>query len=210
MRLAYLLTGDVHLGGLHRARPGSMALVVKAGSRIRSVAGLKGRKIGVPHLRGLPALSAVAMLKRGGLDPDDVVLVESPYHHGVKAALLAEPYLTAGLREGRVPVLPPAGFEGLPTAGWMAADDWIKDNPRTLRAFQRALAKAHRLIAADPGQVVRVLPSYARVTSSDLDGVELGSYSADLDVPGLQRLADLARRHSVLREPLDVRDFVIK
>ncbi|MGP3934679.1 ABC transporter substrate-binding protein [Nonomuraea sp. KM88] len=206
------------VGGLYRARPGSMALVVKAGSRIRSVADLKGRKVAVPHLRGLSSLSVAALLKRSGLTTEDVILVESPYHNGVKgldagiaATLLAEPYLTTSVREKAVRVLRPAltgEFEGLPTAGWMAGDDWIQDNPRTLAAFQRALARAHRLIAADPAQAVQALASSTKFSARDLDGLALGSYSAELDVKGLQRLADLARKYSVLEKGLDVRDVI--
>nr|WP_246090601.1 ABC transporter substrate-binding protein [Nonomuraea deserti] len=206
------------VGGLYRAHPGSMALVVKAGSGIESVADLKGGKVAVPHLRGLSSLSVAALLKRGGLKMEDVALVESPYHNVVKgldaglaATLLAEPYLTTSVREKSVRVLRPAltgEFEGLPTAGWMAGDDWIRDNPRTLEAFKRALAKAHRLIAADPAQAVQALPSSTKFAARDLDGLALGSYSADLDVKGLQRLADLARKYSILKKGLDVRDVI--
>ncbi|NBE95836.1 ABC transporter substrate-binding protein [Nonomuraea sp. KC401] len=212
---------DVHVtivGGLHRAHSGSVALVVKAGSRIRSVADVKGRKIGVPTLRGLPALLGVAMLKRGGLEPEDVVFVEGPYHYGVKnldagiaSAFLAEPYLTEGVRQGRVGAGNRRGSSrGCPQqAGWPPTTG-SRTTPIRLRAFQRALAGAHRLIAAGPGQATPVLPSYAKVVPSDLDGVELGSYSRRPRRAGLQPLADLARRHSVLPRPLDVRNTVIK
>ncbi|SEG76562.1 NitT/TauT family transport system substrate-binding protein [Nonomuraea solani] len=206
------------VGGLHRAHTGTLALVVKAGSGIRTVADLKGKKIAVPYLRGLGTLSIRAM----GLRNDDVEFVETPYTAMVDglsggrfaAALLAEPYVVVSVRQGRTRVLREAlarEFDRLPTAGWMAADDWIKANPRTLAAFRRALAKAQRLIAGDLAQAVRavqVIPPDMKVAWRDLNRLALGAFPAELDLRGLQRLADLALRYSVLKKRLDVRSVI--
>jgi NitT/TauT family transport system substrate-binding protein len=207
------------VGGLHRARPGDLSLVVKARSKIRTMADLKGKKIAVSHVTGLGTLSLTAVLKQEGLDIKDVIVVESPHASmgqglasgKLAAAVQAEPHVTAGVRQGSVRVLRQlltGEFEGLPTTGWIADADWNRDNPRTLAAFRRALAKAHRVIAGDLAQAVQVIPQYAKVSARDLDGLALGPYSAELDVKGLQRLADLARRYSVLRKSLNVRNII--
>ncbi|MEO3867478.1 ABC transporter substrate-binding protein [Nonomuraea sp. B12E4] len=207
------------VGGLHQAEPGSLALVVRPGSGIRTVADLKGKRIAVTNPSGLGALSLVAMMKRAGLDRYDAKLViqqDTDMVGGLddgkyQAALLPEPFVAASVHQGRARVLQKlmtGEVAGLPSAGWTAEADWIRANPRTLAAFQRALAKARRLIASDPAQAVAVLPQYLKVTAGDLDRVALGTYPAELDVRGLQRLADMARRYTFLRKSFDVRSIV--
>ncbi|TDD21249.1 ABC transporter substrate-binding protein [Nonomuraea diastatica] len=74
----------------------------------------------------------------------------------VSAALLAEPFVTVGRETGQVRIVADTmsrDFANLHTAGITATDEWVRENPRTLAAFQRALVKAQRLIASDPQQV---------------------------------------------------------
>ncbi|MGW0803367.1 ABC transporter substrate-binding protein [Nonomuraea sp. NPDC002799] len=207
------------VGSLYQAGRGSFALMVKAKSAIRTVGDLKGKKVGISQLNGLGTLSMAAMLKRSGLRTDDVKLIEmslprmndSLADGYLDAILTAEPYITTGVREGRTRVLTDAmdgPFAKLHTAGWMATGDWSRRNPRTLAAFQRALAKAHRLIASDPAQVREILPSYLKVDKPIAADVALGSYPAQLNLRELQRVADLAREHDHLKDWLDVRSVV--
>ncbi|MCK2220937.1 ABC transporter substrate-binding protein [Actinomadura sp. ATCC 31491] len=205
------------VGGMHRAGPRSLALTVPAGSRIRDVSGLKDKWIAVPGLSGLPTLALTALLERHGLARQDVKLAETSYPDMVKglnrgrfaAALLAEPFVTAGASKVRVLEEAMSGeFAGLPDSGWAATGEWARANPRTLAAFQRAIAKAQRRIAADPALVARTLPKYLRIDPRAAARADAGSYPVGLDVRGLQRLADLARRHRFLRGPIDVRTVI--
>ncbi|MEW9547340.1 ABC transporter substrate-binding protein [Nonomuraea sp. NPDC050783] len=210
---------DVRIaGGLHRAEPRSLALAVEAGSQIRTVAGLKGKLIAVPELNGLAMLSLNAVLKRAGLAITQVKLVEKPYPEmlpGLRtgkfaAAVLAEPFVSMGQGHTRVLREMMTGeFAGLPTAGWMVEESWARANPRTMAAFLRALAKAHRVIADDPKAASAIIPSYLRTTTRETERAALGTYSAELDIPALQRLADVARRYGFLKKPLDVRSVIV-
>ncbi|MEU4580121.1 ABC transporter substrate-binding protein [Nonomuraea sp. ATR24] len=208
------------VGSLHQARPGTTALVVGAGSRIRSVAGLKGRRIGVAGLRSVEELALEATLERAGLRRSDVVLVETPLPELIgglekgrfAAALLVEPFVSQGVAQRRTRVLadPMTGaFAGLHVAGWMAGDDWVRRNPATLAAFRRALARAHRLIAEDPGQVAAILPHYIRITEPAALRIRQGVYPATPDLEELRRLADLAHERKWLKAPLDPAGLVV-
>ncbi|WP_188188419.1 ABC transporter substrate-binding protein [Nonomuraea sp. SYSU D8015] len=209
------------VSSLYQAAPGSFAVAVNAKSKIRTAADLKRKKLAIPNLIGLGPLALSAVLKRAGLRLTDVRLIERPspdmldaLEKGrVDAALLAEPFVTMGRETGHVRIVEDAmtaDFVNLHTAGMTATDQWIRRNPRTLAAFQRALTKAQRLIASDPQQVRQALPTYIRMSKAEVAGVALGSYPAKLDMTELQRIADLARTYELLRRPADVRSAVVK
>ncbi|UBU10255.1 ABC transporter substrate-binding protein [Nonomuraea gerenzanensis] len=208
------------VSGLYQARAGTSALVVRPGSGIRSVAGLKGKKIGVPYLRSTEEFALAGLLEQAGLSLDDVKLVETPLpdmgmamdRRRFDAALATEPHITQGVQQGQMRVLKDlmtGEFAGLPGQGWMAADTWIQRNPATLAAFQRALGKAHRVIADDPREVEAVLPYYVKIPRAQTAAIKQGGYPTAIDLPGLRRLAELGRRHGFLKGRFDVREAVL-
>ncbi|MGN9847092.1 ABC transporter substrate-binding protein [Nonomuraea sp. H19] len=206
---------------LYQAAPGSFAVVVNAKSKIRTATDLKRKKIAITNLAGLGPLALTAVLKRAGLTLRDVVLIERPYpdmlyavdRGQADAALLAEPFVTMARETKHTRIVEDAmtrEFANLYTAGMTATDEWIRRNPRTLAAFQRALAKAQRLIASDPQQVRDALPTYTRIPRAVAAGFALGSYPAKLDLTELQRVADLARAYKLLKRPADLGSAVVK
>ncbi|MEU1387182.1 MULTISPECIES: ABC transporter substrate-binding protein [unclassified Nonomuraea] len=207
------------VASLHRAGPGTFAIAVNPGSRIRTAADLRKKRIAVPNLAGLGRTALAAVLKRARLTFRDVLLVERPYPEMLialekgqaDAALLAEPYVTIGRASGRARIVQDAmtgEFANLYTAGMSATDRWTRANPRTLAAFRRALAKAQALIAADPRQARDVLARYTRITGTAAADVAIGSYPARLDLAELRRVADLARVYGLLGRPADLADAV--
>ncbi|WP_433436867.1 ABC transporter substrate-binding protein [Nonomuraea sp. CA-141351] len=209
------------VSSLYQAAPGSFAVVVNAKSKIRTATDLKRKKVAITNLAGLGPLALAAVLKRAGLTLRDVVLVEKPYPEMLNAmdsgqadaALLAEPFVTVGRETKHTRIVEDAmtrEFANLYTAGMTATDEWIRRNPHTLAAFQRALSKAQRLIASDPQQVRDVLPTYTKIPREVAAGVAPGSYPAKLDLTELQRVADLARAYKLLRSPADLGSAVVK
>ncbi|MDA0635875.1 ABC transporter substrate-binding protein [Nonomuraea sp. MCN248] len=205
------------VAGLYRSAPGDLAIVVNARSKIRTVRDLKRKKIAIPNLGGLGQLTVTAALKRAGLKPRDVMMAEKPYPemlHALSAgqfdaALLVEPFVTVGRERSRIvaDAIPPE-FASLPTAGLAATAEWVREHPRTLAAFQRALAKAQRLIANDPRQVREVLPTYSKTSPKEAAAMTLGSYPAELDLTELKRVADLTHAHGLVERPVDLRGAV--
>lgn len=209
------------VSSLYQAAPGSFAVVVNPKTKVRTVTDLKRKRIAVSSLAGLGKLALTAVLKRAGLTMNDVLLTAVPDREmlgevaagRVDAALLAEPFITVGLQVSRLRVVADVmtqEFANLYTAGMMATDKWIREHPRTLAAFQRALAKAQRLIASDPQQARDALLEFARVPPNLAAGVAFGSYPARLDLTELQRVADLARAYKLIKHPVDVRNTVVK
>ncbi|MEV4834442.1 ABC transporter substrate-binding protein [Nonomuraea sp. NPDC049486] len=201
------------VAGLYRSSPGDLAIVVSAKSRIRTVRDLKRKRIAIPNLGGLGQLTVTAALKRAGLKPRDVVMVEKPYPEMLyalnsgqfDAALLAEPFVTVGRERSRILAdAIPREFADLHTAGLAATAEWVRQHPRTLAAFQRALAKARHLIASDPRQVREVVPTYTKTSPEEAAALTFGSYPARLDMTELKRVADLTHAHGFTERPVDL------
>ncbi|GAA2209569.1 ABC transporter substrate-binding protein [Nonomuraea monospora] len=208
------------VSGLYEPGPGTTALVVKAKSAIRSVADLKGKKIGVSYLRSMEELALAGLLKKAGLSLDDVKLIECPLpdmtaamaRGRFDAALTVEPFVSMGAGQQRWRVLADlltGDFADLPGQAWIASEEWIADNPATLAAFQRALAKAQRLIASDPGEAEAILPRYIRMTREESAAIKRGAYTTAIDLPGLRRLDELGRRYGFMKGRFDVQEAVL-
>lgn len=209
------------VSSLYQAAPGHFAVVVNPKSKIRTASDLKRKRIAISSLAGLGKLALTAVLKRAGLTMNDVVLTAVPDRDmlaevprgRVDAVLMTEPFITASLQISHSRIVADAmtqEFANLYTAGMMAPDEWIREHPRTLAAFQRALVKAQRLIASDPQQARDALYDFSRVPPNLAAGVTLGSYPARLDLTELQRVADLARAYKLIKHPVDVRNTVVK
>ncbi|RVX38553.1 NitT/TauT family transport system substrate-binding protein [Nonomuraea polychroma] len=204
------------VGALAQAGPNTFGLVARKGAKIESVEDLKGKKIAVNNLNGIATLTVTAMLRDAGLKAGDVKFVEMPFPEmparvaarKADAAWVAQPFLTQGERSGQLRrVTDPFAdrIADMPVSGWMASAPWAKENPNTLAAFQRAIAKAQQLATGNPKEVEAVLPMYIKIDRETAAKTSLGAYPTAIDPQRLQRLVDLMRQNGHLKRPLDVK-----
>jgi NitT/TauT family transport system substrate-binding protein len=186
--IAALLTGtvDVHIGSyelvLRQRLKGvdlkayaqiydgmSYALLVKAGSPIKSLADLRGRSIGVTGVGTLSDSAARAALDEAGLDPArDVHIVGTGSGtsmsslfaaletNRVDAGMLAEPMTTQLVADGKyrllwAPKIPYAGNVLIARTAWVAA------HRSTMRALLAALKSTYARTVRDPSSAVAPL-----------------------------------------------------
>ncbi|GAA3534471.1 ABC transporter substrate-binding protein [Nonomuraea rosea] len=205
------------VGSMAEAGAGSYALVVRDDSPIRSVKDLKGKSVAVNNLNGFSTLAVGAMLTDSGLDNHDVKFIERPFpdmknaltHGKIDAAWLAEPFISDGAPKLRqIPDTVSDRIRGLPVGGWIATDEWREENPQTLAAFQRAIAKAQRLAAGDRKEVEKMLPTYMKIGRETAEKTILGTYPTTMDPRQLQRVADFMQQNRYLKAPVDVKTFI--
>jgi sulfonate transport system substrate-binding protein len=132
---------------------GEMALVVKPGSPVEDVAGLKGRKIATIFGTSLHQ-PAVEWPRDAGLDPRrDVSLVNvrgmgpmnAAFESGdVDAMVTFDPYLAQGLKRGDYRVLRKAGLDGI----ILMSAAYEKAHPGAARRFNDALREATLYVAS--------------------------------------------------------------
>jgi NitT/TauT family transport system substrate-binding protein len=205
----------VVLGEAYQAAPRTTGLVTAVSEdQLKNVTSLRGKRIGVNNLRGLGVLLTNSVLGANGLNSNDVRYVEMPFDAlgaavrggQVDSAWMVEPYLTRSqLDNGCVlfadtAVGPTADF---PQSGYACARSFAQKNPKTVRAFQAALAEAQQR-ALDRASIEAVLPEYISVSRNVAQLMNLGAFPSTTLAIRPQRVADLMLEQQFLKERIPV------
>ena len=195
-------------------------LMVRKDSPYRTIQDLKGKKIGVNTKRNISTLLIGAAAKPVNVEfneDEDFVEVAPPAmeqalkSESVEAVQAIEPFgtqmeqsigarMVADLSSG-----PTADF---PIAGYAATEKFIKENPKTSAAFQRALQKAQGM-AADRKLVQDTLPTYAKgIDAKVASTMSYGTFPTTLSATRLQRVADLMHEFGFVEKEIDIKQFI--
>ncbi|NVI89363.1 ABC transporter substrate-binding protein [Actinomadura sp. BRA 177] len=198
-----------------------MDVVVTPDSPIRTAKDLEGKKVAVNILNNIQSLTLNEILKAGGADPAKVEYVAIPFPRmaatlqkkQVDAAHMVEPFLTDAKNKLGARVVVDGGgapVTGLPISGYVSTEDFAAKNPKAAAAFQRAIAKAQGLAAADRKEVDAVVPTYARIDAKTASAITLPGYPTSIDPARLQKVADMMKDAGLLKQPLDVQTVLFQ
>jgi NitT/TauT family transport system substrate-binding protein len=204
-----------------RSAPRTHTLMVRGDSPYRTVEDLAGKKIGVNTKRNISTMLVRAAAQPQGVafdeDKNFVEIAPPAMEQALKsgsvdAVQAIEPFGTQ-MRESMgarmVADLSTGETDGLPIAGYAATEKFVKKNPKTVAAFQRALQKAQGMAAGDRKLVQGILPAYAKGIDAEVAaGMSYGTYPTSIDTAALQRVADLMQRFQYVDEKIDVASFV--
>ncbi|WP_246238803.1 ABC transporter substrate-binding protein [Acrocarpospora corrugata] len=203
----------------YQAAPDNFVLMAKADdATINSAADLAGKKIAVNTLNAIGTLAVTATAKVAGVTIETGQFAPMPLpdmggalkNGTVDAIWVAEPFISANSQQGAKKIAdtmsgPMADF---PIAGWVMSDDFVTKNPKTVAAFQRALAKAQQLAASDRKAIEEVLPKYTKIDQATAAVIALGVYSTTLSEARLQRVADTMKEYGYLQQGFDVKSVL--
>jgi NitT/TauT family transport system substrate-binding protein len=149
----------------------------KAMPNFKTIADLKGKKIGVTAPGSSTNVMANFVLAKAGLKPSDVSIVGVGASSGAVAAMRSgqidaisnlDPVITLLQRSGDLKVIsdtrivPEAEkvFGGpMPAACLYAKTDFVEKNPATVQALTNAIVRADKWIqAAGPGDIIKAVP----------------------------------------------------
>jgi NitT/TauT family transport system substrate-binding protein len=189
-------------------------------SGIETPADMAGTTVAVNTLNNLVQLAVEAQLVDAGLSLADVTLVEIPFPEMVAALELGnvdvisvvEPFgtiakntldahLVIDMFAGRV--------EGWPVAGFYVTESFLADNPNTVAAFNRAMAKATDFANGDADAVPQVLPTYIDTTVEASRALNLPEFVSGIDPAPIQSVADFMVDAGILDAPIDVTEHVV-
>jgi len=141
--------------------PDTVAIYSMPGTRIRTLADLKGKTIAINAPGNILYLLVASVLAEHGVAPSQVHFVTSyafPAMVGalragkVDAAVLPEPFASAAeLQDGAVPLtdLDQGATTQFPIEGYAVTKAWAKAHPETLAAFYRALEEGQEIADTD-------------------------------------------------------------
>jgi NitT/TauT family transport system substrate-binding protein len=202
-----------------QATPNLFALMVGKNSPITSLDKLKGKKVSFPA-KGFNygSMATNIQLQPYHLSSADFTTVALPFSSApqavatgtIDAAFTTEPFITimesSGARE-LVDLLsgPLAGF---PVACWGTTASFEAKNPKTVAAFQRAMAKAVRLAASDTPLVRQELPKFVATMKPQMASIiTLPAFNSTLTLARMQRVADVMIRLGALPANFDVKSM---
>jgi NitT/TauT family transport system substrate-binding protein len=191
--------------------PHEQEVVVLPGSPITTLAGLRGKTIGVNALNNVGTMMIQAVLSAHGIAPSAVHFVDIPFPsvaaalaaHRIDAAYISDPFLTAARQRYGVRTLfdcDQGTVANLPISGFVTTRAWATRNPRTVAAFVRALEQGQALADRDRAAVNAALAAYIGISPKAAALASIGTFpvSQQVQVSPLQRVADLMLQSGLL------------
>jgi NitT/TauT family transport system substrate-binding protein len=203
-------------------QPNNQALYTLPGSPIKTIADLKGAKIGVNVQNNIGTLLISSVLDEHGISPKDVHFVavnfplmgEDLKKHIIDVAWLPEPFgsedqASMGLEE--LCDLDQGATANFPVGWYVVTKAWAKKYPRTLAAFLYALREGQQMADTDRSAVqeaMEKLPFPYTVPAQIAAVMTLEDYplsiAPDIDQSRVQRVADAMYQFQMLTHPFQV------
>jgi NitT/TauT family transport system substrate-binding protein len=202
------------------AGPGSALIVAPPGSKVKTINDMAGAKVATPDLNTMADLLTNSMCVVNGVDYKKINWVKTPFpaiadamnKGAVDAAFVTEPFIQATMRDaGAQPIfdLATGPTADMPAAGWASTGNFVKENPKAIAAFQRAMQKATRLALADRGMVEPLLVQFSRVDVDVAKMAILQTFQSKLDAGRIQRVADIMLQFGFIPNRVDMSKMIV-
>lgn len=201
-----------------QAAEGMTALVAMPDSGIKTVKDLAGKSIGVNALKSNVTLTSQAVMQANDVDPNSVRFTVIPTASAINALetkqidvmSLQEPNLTSAKQKIGVVVVADRAtgpVSNFPISGYVASSSFAKDNPKTVQAFQRAMAKGQSDVS-ERQTFETTLLQYSDIDKDTAKMVVAGTWPTSVDKTRLQRVADLMQTYGILDQKVDISSMI--
>jgi NitT/TauT family transport system substrate-binding protein len=202
-----------------RATPGQTASVVKADGPIKSVADLKGKRIGVNTINSVNWMYDRAFLRKHGLDPSQVTYVEIPFpsmidalaRGSVDAVNVPQPFHRIAVNSGQGRVLGYPFVEvqpGLHIAAYGASAKWLVANPNTVRAFSRAMRRSVEFLRANPDEAKNLIAEFTKSKRELVEQIPIDDWSTEISLDDVARTLKVMQQEGLLKKPIEAKTLV--
>jgi NitT/TauT family transport system substrate-binding protein len=206
--------------------PGSMYLssapnaqfVVMPQSAVRTAKDLDGQTVAGVSVAGIFRLAMDSWIDQNGGDSSQVKFIElSPSEQfpalqrgTIAAAAMIDPTLTDVRPQIRVIGNPfDAIGSRLIVTGWFATNDWIAQNPQTLRTFARVIHDAAAW-SNDPRNKLQYAAILAKYIKIPVDPNRINPYALTLDPALVQPVLDGAAKYHLIPKPLPATELMVR
>jgi NitT/TauT family transport system substrate-binding protein len=205
--------------GVYQPNSPDGALVVLAGSHLRSARDLNGKLVGVPALNDLNVLATKAWSDKNGGDSSTIQFVEIPANAQtpaleagrIDAAALVNPYLSQSLAGGRMRLFAKfydAIAKDFAFSGWFATRDFIDRHRAAITSFQNVIATTGAYTNAHKNETVALLSKWSGIPLEDAARLPRQSNGIRF-LPGqLQAVIDQAAKYKFIPATFDAREII--
>lgn len=197
----------------------SDGLIVPPGSPITEWEDLRGMKVGIPEMGGLPHLTVAAALEEKGIPFDEVEFVPIPVDAMVPAAENGQVDAIFTFSIFLLQAID-AGFERVgtgvreflpyaPQVVWVATRDYVEQNPEAVERFLEGLALGTEYSNENPDEVRRVYRENTELPPPFIDNVMmLDTLSVEFDKEGWDRMLEVMKKLGEARDDLTYEELV--
>ena len=206
--------------------PGSMYLstapnaqfVVMPQSAVRTAKDLNGQTVAGVSVAGIFRLAMDSWIDQNGGDSSQVKFVEVPpseqfaalQRGTIAAAAMIDPGLTDVHAQIRVIGNPfDAIGSRLIVTGWFASNDWIAQNPQTLKTFARVIHDAAAW-SNDPKNKVQYATILGKYFKVPIDPNKINPYALTLDPALVQPVLDSAFKYHLIPNPVAATELMVR
>jgi NitT/TauT family transport system substrate-binding protein len=191
-------------------QPNVLTLLVKAGSGIRSITQLRHGVVSVNAPNDIGTLLIDSVLTENGIPLSSVRFNNNVIFPNVGAALKSgqvdaafapEPFVSLNEIQGgaqELADLDEGGTKNFPIQGVAVTQQWARDNPNTLAAFERAYAQGQQIADTNRAAVESALEKFLQMPALAAALIALPSFPIGVDSVRLQRLVDAMTRFGLL------------
>lgn len=205
-------------GGLYSKSSPIVALVVLRTSTLQKPRDLVGKTIAVTTTGDLAQVGISNWLEKNGVSPSKVQFIDLPFlemttalkNHLADAAVLTEPWLAQGLRNGaRVFARPyddiaPEFLIGL----WFSSKPWAAAHPKIVRRFRSAIYAAARWANTHQDETASLLARFSGTDVALIRASKRAPYATSLDARLVQPSLDVAYKYRAIPRMLDVSELI--
>jgi NitT/TauT family transport system substrate-binding protein len=205
---------------------GTQAIYTLPGSKIKTLAGLKGHLLGINAPGNINYLLAASVLTENGISLSAVKFPAQPIPFPemagelaagkIAAAAMPEPFATSAEQKYGAVVLADlnqGATQSFPIQGYAATRSWVQDNPNTLKAFLAALEKGQEIADTSRAAVEQAMealngPMNGQVPPIVASVMALNVYPIGVDVARLQRVPDVMLQFGLLHTRFNISQMV--
>jgi NitT/TauT family transport system substrate-binding protein len=198
------------------ARPTTVMCQAKDAT-FRTGAELNGKRIAVSTLNTETSVAAQAWIEKTGGDPNSVQFVEMPFpvmaealaRQRVSAAMIAEPFVSAGRDEIKLLADAFAAIAPNVMLGVFAAtSSFVSQSHDTARRFVTGMAATARWANVHAAETAAMLVKYTGLDAATVARVSRPTFAETLDPVYITPLLEAAQRYGVLKTPIKAADIV--
>jgi NitT/TauT family transport system substrate-binding protein len=203
--------------------PNGQELIVPPGSKITSLAALRGRTISVNAPGNIATLLVDSVLEEHHINPASVHVVTVPFPavgkalnvaHTIDAAFVPEPFISLyGQLYGDQELvnLAQGATSNFPIEGYVVTKQWAARYPNTLAAFLRALKQGQQVADSNQTVLQTAMEKFANVPAETAAIMGLANFPLTLDPVRLQRVANVMEQFGVLKvtKPFEIQSMLL-
>jgi NitT/TauT family transport system substrate-binding protein len=188
-------------------------IIAKPGG-VRDLKELEGKTVAVPTLKSFTDSQVKSVLKDAGVNLDTVRFIAIPFPDvpaalkagRVDAAGVVEPFFSQAKADGGIP-LASLSREQLMGAV-VASEQWVEDDPDTVRNFQEAWAETLRFAVDNPDAVRSALTRGLRIPPEVASRMTLPIWQETTDEAKVQEISDMMLDVGGVTTEIDAREMI--